>query len=413
MLFVGHTRFSVFQYSSSQFGAVNGKFSTEESYRNFIYNPARLREKVSVFIEQSLPQINIAARRHTVVHVVSYSSSLPAEAKGRLREAASRYPLLRLNELEVGQWTEVPPPEHVVKEVLQSFGWAGRAFAVYRLDDDDLLGRQYFDRAERYITEQNLGYKISFGQGYTALRLSGQYFNTRRIFRPMLSAGMLSVAMMDEQGNISGRSFNAHSRSDRFSPVIVDSTFPAYVWGRDQWQNTSIARSRREDTTLLRMLFADLRTHEPAHVEEVGADFPEVRHAFSSEPAPHLLASSTSSPEGVRGVTSAKLATSAVVFRLGQVSSGARPIIQLDLRDAGGKLDRGDSPRKTELEAGGVKWSNTHGWHARPMSGEVGENMHVVIDLPLDIEVSGYKLLTSSDKDMIEASVTLYAFEAG
>jgi hypothetical protein len=98
--FIGHTRFSVFSPSSGQWRATQGRFSTPEEYRRYLYSDERLESRAWIFLELSLANLARWDGDHELMHIVSYSSSLPERWVGRLEEAAARYDFLVLDRLE-------------------------------------------------------------------------------------------------------------------------------------------------------------------------------------------------------------------------------------------------------------------------------------------------------------------------
>lgn len=168
-LFIGYTRFSVHQYESGSFKATSaaGGFS-EAEYTDWLYAPDRLDTRTAIFIEESLPQLEQASQKFDLVHIVAISPSLPEKYKTALQQARTRYPFLRIHETK-----QRAAPSHpnlqLVKTMLTKRGLAGQVFGMYRLDDDDLLPIDYFDRMTQYVTDEHVGYRVSLP------RASGPY----------------------------------------------------------------------------------------------------------------------------------------------------------------------------------------------------------------------------------------------
>ena len=77
-MFVGQTRFSLFQPGSSAWKASSSDSAlNEESYRDYLYSEERMESRINIFLEHSIPTIAQAAKYHRIRHIVSFSESLP------------------------------------------------------------------------------------------------------------------------------------------------------------------------------------------------------------------------------------------------------------------------------------------------------------------------------------------------
>lgn len=247
MLFIGHTRFSLFNPKSSSWRATDGiRFASAEEYQNYLYSDERLGLRSDVFVNLSLPQIELGRTGHDVLHMVSYSDSLPRKYQVLLENAAVKYPFLVLDRHEENR---KPTDIHdLARDFLTTSGreLQGQAFATYRLDDDDLLSTDYFDQMSPYVTEQNAGMQVSLATGITGLHNDSSFSNLRQSYWPMHSMGHLSVCAFQVDGSVKAPIAAPHNLSDRSNPVIVDARKPAYFWLRHLTQDTSIDYSAEE-----------------------------------------------------------------------------------------------------------------------------------------------------------------------
>ncbi|GAB3845802.1 hypothetical protein GCM10028800_10670 [Nesterenkonia populi] len=183
-----------------------------------------------------------------------------------MKEAARHFEFFHLNlqDQAVGAYA----PAAVSRELL---GWRpGRRvrFGSYRLDDDDLLAVDYFDRMFEYLETAKVGWKVSFGAGYTAVRSGGAYYNVRHERTRFPSAGLMGVCELTEKGEILGLGDDGpHRRSDWYKPVITDSTAPAFFRGRNRSQDSLL--SGRTPKPFLTRILIRLRAKERASQAEV------------------------------------------------------------------------------------------------------------------------------------------------
>ena len=238
MLFIGNTRFSLFNPRSSSWKATNGRFTTPEAYEAYLYSDSRMGVRCKIFIEHSLPQLEEASRGHDIFHVVSYSANLPRKYQDQLEAAAQRYPFLGLDRHEDGR---IPTD---LDGIAQAY-FAERPFDIpvygtYRLDDDDLLSADFFDQMAQHMRPDNIGMQVSLAAGFTALYEDGVYSNVRETHWPMLAIGLLQICGLDDTGLPVKPIHAPHHLSDRSNPVILDSRKPSYLWVRHVDQDTAM-----------------------------------------------------------------------------------------------------------------------------------------------------------------------------
>ena len=154
-VFIGQTRYSLFVPDSGAWRASSVAGREVSDYRNYLYAPERLDFRDRVFTTLTVPSLAVAAEAHEVHHIVSYSESLPEKYIDSLNRTAEKFPFLVLQELPdgVSDWGR---SEQIIKEKV-GVGVFGR----YRLDDDDLLSKHYFDVMHRFVKPEFVGMVVS------------------------------------------------------------------------------------------------------------------------------------------------------------------------------------------------------------------------------------------------------------
>ena len=92
MQFIGRTNFSLYVPRNPALRASGEEFVSEDAYLKYLYDPARLRSRIHVLTDFSLPQIELARSGHDVTNVVSFSQSLPDDFKEQLSPQPSSTP---------------------------------------------------------------------------------------------------------------------------------------------------------------------------------------------------------------------------------------------------------------------------------------------------------------------------------
>lgn len=248
-LFVGHTRFSVHQYSSGSFRATrrgDGAVFSEEEYTAWLYSDERLAPRTAIFVEESLPQLadSLAnAEDVDAVHVVHHSPSLPEKYRTILADAAAEHPFLHLNEAP-GLVAPSAPNKKVLNRVLRGRIPEDGLFGIYRLDDDDVLPIDFFGRMASYIDEDHVSWRISFPESLTAIRTASTYIRPWSRYFPKAAAGLLSVHQKTDDGTIHGLQekppAKGHMKLDTEYPTVLDSRAPGFFQARHASQDSTL-----------------------------------------------------------------------------------------------------------------------------------------------------------------------------
>lgn len=278
-MFVGHTRFSLFVPDSASWRASNDQTGfSEDEYRDYLYDDARLSLRTDIFLNHTVPTLAKAAEGFNVKHVVSFSESLPQKFKGQLQEAADSFDLLHLDELPDGDsgWT-------AVRRYVQKSGFKG-TFGRYRLDDDDVLSAHYFQTTAPYIKPEFEGMLVSMPLGIEAVYADGQFFHLREAHTPMNSMGLMSICAVKEDGTVVEPQSGPHDKSDRYAPVILDATQVGYLRAIHAGQDNAM---RHDPGLVMARLMENMAAFPPfTDVATLEAAFPTVAKQMQSTSAP-------------------------------------------------------------------------------------------------------------------------------
>ena len=268
-MFVGHTRFSLFAPDSASWRASNEQSGlSEDEYRDYLYDESRLSLRVDIFLNHTVPTLAQAAEGFDVAHIVSYSESLPEKFKLQLQEAAQKYKILYLDELPDGDsgWT-------AVRRYIRATGFKG-VFGRYRLDDDDVLSSHFFRVAGRYIKSEFEGMLVSMPLGVEAIYADQQFFHLRKAYTPMNSMGLMAICAVRNDGVVIEPQSGPHDKSDRFAPVILDSSQMGYLRTIHAGQDNAM---RHEPRGIMPRLMENMALFPPfTHIAALEEAFPTV-----------------------------------------------------------------------------------------------------------------------------------------
>lgn len=278
-MFVGHTRFSLFVPDSASWRASNEQTGfSEDEYRDYLYDDARLSLRTDIFLNHTVPTLAKAAEGFDVKHVVSFSKSLPQKYKAQLKEAANKFEILHLDELSDGDsgWT-------AVRRYVQATEFKG-TFGRYRLDDDDVLSAHYFRTTAPYIKPEFEGMLVSMPLGIEAVYVDGQFFHLREAHTPMNSMGLMSICSVKEDGSVVEPQSGPHDKSDRYAPVILDASQVGYLRAIHAGQDNAM---RHEPSVVMSRLMENMAGFPPfTDVAALEVAFPTVAKQMQSTSTP-------------------------------------------------------------------------------------------------------------------------------
>lgn len=274
MFFIGVTRFSLFYPNASGWN-LTGRLSSPRDYEQMLFSPARLTPRVEIFLNLSLPQLERAASGFPYRHVVQISPQLPSEVKQKLRAAEERYSFLVVSEHSSAK-AHRQDLERVVRNLAEVSDSADGLFARFRLDDDDILGVNYFQQLASYVTVGNIGINVSFGRGFQAAYYGGTIFDLRKLYHPRNSMGMAQICRLRSSGRIESTEYSNHARSDLEVPTILDSRTGTVLSLKHNGQDTFANEASGEEFDKATRL---LSREEPASYENLALVFPELTSA--------------------------------------------------------------------------------------------------------------------------------------
>lgn len=391
-MFLGHTRFSIFAPGKSAWKSSRQAIADEE-YADYLYSKERLDFRRKMFLEVSLPILARAAEGHFVRHVVSYSSNLPSEYKDDLLGASQTYEFLILNELSPGesadQWFEIVGATVPV----------GAVFATYRLDDDDLVSKHYFDRLAPYVRDAFVGMILSLGRGVTAVWDGELFYRPSVIHKPLIAIGLAEVCKKLDNNKFEKpvKSGHSHMQADSGNPVVLDSRDLSFFWARSSSQDTLY----RQDARLKRIAESNSEL-ELAGLEKIQDEFPALATMVRYPDALRLLDGLRRVDEPVTfSLPKVKRAFAVEVAYRAEPGVGAESFVfSFDFRDVAG------APVAPSARVRGISRSNDPevGFYKPARFAQGDRSLRFSVTLPDGIVCAGLRVVKRQDE---AGSVTL------
>jgi hypothetical protein len=217
-----------------------GRQPDARAYRDALFSTARLDAHQFLFERLTLP--SLVRQTHPPAPdwfrlIVVTSTELPEPYRGNLKSMLAGYGW--------AQVIESAPDEpydlcRAVPGIVREFAAGSDGpllYATVRMDDDDALGRRFFELLGRYCAAHAVGSVVSLARGYSAeLDWAG-----RRLIRfspqciPKIAAGLAMVHRYDRSARVSEPAYPCiyaagnHNLIDRCCPIIVDTSEPAFL----------------------------------------------------------------------------------------------------------------------------------------------------------------------------------------
>lgn len=219
-------------------------------YKKRLFAPQRLALHQELFKDITLPSILCQTRAPSVewfTLLLITSTELPAVNRRFIHDLLQPYDWARIVEMPAEQ-TDIAS---AVTEVAGCFA-SGSSYLTTRLDDDDGLAADFFERMGKYVNPRFEGYCISFGKGFAASYKGPGQFDYWQYYRPKTAAGlsMVHTADGDEARPAKPASIlqaGNHTQVDTRRPLIVDSREPAFIRVvHDQADSGSASRLKKK-----------------------------------------------------------------------------------------------------------------------------------------------------------------------
>ena len=231
-LFVGVTRFSLYDTKSRSWKLTRNHAADADFYLNQLYSAERMDPRCDIFLELSVPILQQMADNHDYRHIVRYSKEMPQEYQDRLQAAAQKYPVLLLVE-----GTSKTIVDETITDLAKRPG-QDRTVVRFRLDDDDLLAATYLDELAAFATASEYNRAVSLALGYAAGYRNGKV-GTPHVVRRVFGAQGLAyigdyVAATD---TVRLPPDGDHTKVHHTRPAIVYSKEPAFLQFRHLGQD--------------------------------------------------------------------------------------------------------------------------------------------------------------------------------
>ncbi|MGO3699089.1 glycosyltransferase [Halomonas sp. AOP1-B1-8] len=236
--------FVIIRYSvlteASYYWRIGSKSFSE--YKSELFDDARLNFHFELFSKVTYPSLKMAIGENVKVLIVT-SKSLPDAHKSKV--------LNLIKDDDGFELVQVPSTgdvnSHINDSLSFELGLIGGdvCFASVRLDDDDGLSYDFFNKLSKYLKPELSGFAVTFPLGFAGFYLQGDFVGFEQLNQPKIALGLsyISTYVDGQFGNDAKSVYGLgdHNKIDEKCPVIMDSTDSMYIRvvheGSDTYEN--------------------------------------------------------------------------------------------------------------------------------------------------------------------------------
>lgn len=211
-----------------------------DRFKQEMLQPSRLDFRLKLFCDFALPSlqkfnheaINDSSGEVVFKVLINASSLLPVQHKEKLLEIEKDNDFL---EVIFSPEENANIRQLTLKKMKKLHGDSDddTLFLTMRMDDDDALSNDFYEKLNKYARKEFSGFGVSFPNGYIGyLDDGGGLIGFRNYNKPKIAIGLCYIKFMkkiQKKGFKSIYCFGSHGMLDRKAPVIIDSSFKSYV----------------------------------------------------------------------------------------------------------------------------------------------------------------------------------------
>lgn len=222
------------RFSYPALGGFQVAHETVEDRMRYLYQPARMEERLRLFETVALPGLKKQTDGDFTFVIVT-GTSLPAPYAARLQALVADMPQARIVSAEPGKMRDV------MKQVFRDARHGPRKPVLqFRHDDDDAVSVDFVERLRqaaegaRGLLASSGSVAIDYSLGYTA-SFGPEGITAAETYRPWLGVGLAMYA-----GPGVGRSIMnfAHNKMPRHMPALAFSDAPMWVRGHNRYNDS-------------------------------------------------------------------------------------------------------------------------------------------------------------------------------
>ncbi|WP_010200819.1 glycosyltransferase [Psychrobacter sp. PAMC 21119] len=235
-----------------------------QTYRDKLFDVKRLKQRLELFEKITLPSLISQTKSPStdwLEVVIITSQDLPSWNKEELEKIVAKYDWISIDYLPSKKsdtyrflWKNLDSSQ---EDVL---------FSTVRLDDDDALANDFFEKMDPYFKEDNVGFGLSFGNGYAGFYdfESGCYEKVVDYYSPKVAIGLshFNIYRSSSKSFVSEKiktiyHARKHVTVDLYIPIILDSRELMFI--RTMHNNSDSSNNKAREAKLRKQPATDTK----------------------------------------------------------------------------------------------------------------------------------------------------------
>lgn len=223
-----YTRFSLVNCNLTKAWKSARLSSDQKAYIEKIMDPERLKARYDIFVNYSIPLLNMARERHPDLEInllVHSSTTLPENMQNALRSLTVKHAWIKVDFFHPDEYYN---NEESFRDLMSMKTGLNETevIPIMRLDDDDLMSPFYFDLLKKYISQNFLGFTFHTPRGYEALYDGNSFVYFSSMDAPKTGIGLAYLAEWNSKEKKFTTQYilppGSHGNTDMLAPVILD-----------------------------------------------------------------------------------------------------------------------------------------------------------------------------------------------
>lgn len=265
-LYVIQTRYTLINNNINNKNWRSGRERDQDELIKMLLDQERLKTRADIFFGYTLPAIAKAVDAgHSIIHNIFHFDAFPSWLLDLIRKTEEKYPWFHAYSIAINDECNI---QETLRGSVRKFSSLNNPkertyFSGIRLDDDDIIGGEYFQKMSDYLVPAFVGFAVSFPKGYAALWDGVKFSKYADLYKEKHAQGIAQInsynPILDSFAESRVMIPGAHLRVDHQVPTILDSRgSPTYLRSFHKSNDKYVARRDLQERQLTKIFEKEL-----------------------------------------------------------------------------------------------------------------------------------------------------------
>jgi len=271
-LYVIQTRYTLINNNVNNKNWRAGRGRDPDELFKLLLDDDRLKTRSDIFFGYTLPAIAKAVDDgYNIIHNIFHFDAFPSWLLNLIGDAQKKYPWFHAHSFALNDECSL---QDTLRSTIRNSKHLHNSeerlyFAGIRLDDDDVIGGEYFLKLSAYLAPAFVGFAVSFPKGYAALWDGVAFSKFAELYKEKHAQGIAQINSYDPASGSFAHSRvmipGAHLMVDQQVPTILDSRgSPTYLRSFHKSNDKYVARRELQEKQLKKVFEKELNASDLA-----------------------------------------------------------------------------------------------------------------------------------------------------